>query len=359
MSASEREATGEVTDGLIVRGRPPFAMTPTSLLRNPSISSHAVRLWSVLASYTYGDQATERPSRSQLAADVGWKSTRSVDTYLSELEVAGYLTIQRRWRPDGGKARNLYILEWEPQDRSVIGRSVDPGPVDNSVFPAQTHAQNSAHGGTDPGPGIVDNSVSAAQTHAQDPAHGVDGSGTHAQDSAHTHAQDPAHLGKETTTKKKPPPTAPVPGVGGPGGPPATPTGNLPADGPDPATDALLRTLRCTLPDRLRCQLTGSALRARAVALAQTGWTDRALAAAVTTRRWDGAGPGAVMVWLGDLASAAPAQTVTEQEDSKSRLRRLRADRAAAIAAAAPPDSPSRRRALDISALLAKNRPAD
>ena len=104
-----------MSDGLIVRGRPPFAMTPTSLLRNPAVSSHAVRLWSVLASYTYGDQATDRPSRSRLAADVGWKSPRSVDTYLAELQDAGYLTVQRRWRPDGGKARNLYVLEWEPQ----------------------------------------------------------------------------------------------------------------------------------------------------------------------------------------------------------------------------------------------------
>ena len=48
---SNREKQGS-PDGLVVRGRPPFAMTPTSLLRNPSISSHAVRLWSVLASYT-------------------------------------------------------------------------------------------------------------------------------------------------------------------------------------------------------------------------------------------------------------------------------------------------------------------
>jgi len=91
---------GDSMDGLIVRGRPPFAMTPTSLLRNPAVSSHAVRLWSVLASYTYGDQATDRPSRAHLAADVGWKSPRSVDGYLTELQDAGYLTVQRRWRPD-------------------------------------------------------------------------------------------------------------------------------------------------------------------------------------------------------------------------------------------------------------------
>ena len=113
--ASDRAKQGS-PDGLVVRGRPPFAMTPTSLLRNPSISSHAVRLWSVLASYTYGDQATNRPSRSQLASDVGWKSVRSVDTYLAELQRTGYLTVEHQWRTDRGQTRSLYILEWEPRD---------------------------------------------------------------------------------------------------------------------------------------------------------------------------------------------------------------------------------------------------
>src|SRR5664279_1086853 len=104
-------------DGLVVRGRPPFAMTPTSLLRDPSISSHAVRLWSVLASYTYGDQATDRPSRSQLASDVGWKSIRSVETYLAELQAAGYLTVEHRWRTDRGQT--ISILEWEPRADTI------------------------------------------------------------------------------------------------------------------------------------------------------------------------------------------------------------------------------------------------
>ena len=117
-------------DGLVVRGRPPFAMTPTSLLRNPSISSHAVRLWSVLASYTYGDQATDRPSRSQLASDVGWKSIRSVDTYLAELQRTGFLTVEHQWRGDRGQSRSLYILEWESREPTAAGSEV---PEDDAI----------------------------------------------------------------------------------------------------------------------------------------------------------------------------------------------------------------------------------
>jgi hypothetical protein len=202
VTASTPAAGESMSDSLIVRGRPPFAMTPTSLLRNPAISSHAVRLWSVLASYTYGDQATDRPSRSRLAADVGWKSPRSVDTYLAELQDAGYLTVVRRWRPDGGKARNMYILEWEPNDRSSSDQAIGPQPQDNAVLPGRTHAQNPAHGGVPDGAAIVDSSVGARQAHAQDLAHELTMPRTHEQDAAHTHEQDSAHLGKNQQPRK-------------------------------------------------------------------------------------------------------------------------------------------------------------
>ena len=189
-SPSNREKQGS-PDGLVVRGRPPFAMTPTSLLRNPSISSHAVRLWSALASYTYGDQATDRPSRSQLASDVGWKSIRSVDTYLAELQRAGFLTVEHQWRGDRGQSRSLYILEWEPREPTSPASAV---PVDDAVSAGQTPAQNPARGVNDPDTAIVDNSVSAGQTRAQDSARGVVDGGTPMQDSARAPVQDVAPL---------------------------------------------------------------------------------------------------------------------------------------------------------------------
>jgi hypothetical protein len=150
-------------------------MTPTSLLRDPSISSHAVRLWSVLASYTYGDQATDRPSRSQLASDVGWKSIRSVDTYLAELQRTGYLTVEHQWRSDRGQSRSLYILEWEPREPTP---SASEGPEDEAISAGHTPAQNPARGVIDPAAATVDNPVSAGQTPAQDSARGVIDGGT-------------------------------------------------------------------------------------------------------------------------------------------------------------------------------------
>ena len=325
--SSGEPAKARAADGLVVRGRPPFAMTPTSLLRNPSISSHAVRLWSVLASYTYGDQATDRPSRSQLATDVGWKSSRSVDTYLAELQVAGYLTIERQWRTDGGKARNLYILEWEPQgvDRPTARRK--PGhPVDNSISAAQTHAQDPAHGGTDTEtPRLWITLFPQLRPMRKILRMGSGDRSTHAQDSAHTHAQDSAHLGIELKTKKEPPPMDRLAAVGGPSGPPVGGESQKPDYTTHHSTAGLLGTLRRRLPGGLRRQLTTSALSARADALARMGWTDQALSDAVMSRVWDRAGPGAVMVWLQDLACDPPPQKRASQPDSRSQLIQLRA----------------------------------
>ena len=348
MSAGE-----SVTDGLVVRGRPPFAMTPTSLLRNPGISSHAVRLWSVLASYTYGDQATDRPSRSRLAADVGWKSSRSVDTYLAELQDAGYLTVQRRWRPDGGKARNLYILEWEPPDRSTSDGSEEPHPVDDSVSAAQTHAQDPAHGGPRDLCATVDKSVGAAHTHAQDPAHRVAIPGTHAQDPAHTHEQNPAHLGKEPTTKKEQPPADRGRTAFRPDFPPTTGPATRAADS-TAELDALVRVIRDRLPERLRVQLGTATLRTKAQALAGVGWTEQALAMAITDREWNGAHGGAVIAWLTDLASMGPWPTGPNQ-DSRTTTLRLRAEAAGAKSAAAGPDSPARKQARQLVAQLGRH----
>ena len=343
-----------VSDGLVVRGRPPFAMTPTSLLRNPAVSSHAVRLWSVLASYTYGDQATDRPSRAQLAADVGWKSPRSVDTHLTELQDAGYLTVQRRRRPDGGKARNLYILEWEPQDRSTSDRPADPHPVDNSISAAHPHAQNPAHGDAPHAEASVDNIVGAGQDNAQDPAHGVMTPGTHAQNPAHTHGQDSAHLGKELRTKKEQPP-ADLPTT--PARFPVPPITRPTARATDLAAeaDALVRVIRDRLPDRLRAQLSTATLRTRAQALAGAGWTAQPLAVAVTDRVWNGAHGGAVITWLTDLENVGPPQAAANH-DSRTTTLRLRAEAARAKSAAAGGDSPARAAARELAAQFGRRR---
>ena len=172
-------------------------------------------------------------------------------------------------------------------------------PVDEAISAGHTPAQNPARGVIDPGAAIVDNSVSAGQTPAQDSARGVVDGGTPVQDSAGGPVQDSAPLGKERTTKKEQPPAGPLPGPGEPDGPRLTP---MTTNTPDPASE-LARVIRQNLPDRLRLQLANSTITPRAEALARAGWTETTLTPAITHRTWTGAGAGAVITWLTDLAA--------------------------------------------------------
>ena len=66
--------------------------------------------------------------------------------------------------------------------------------------------------------------------------------------------------------------------------------------------------------------------------------------------RWAGAGAGAVITWLTDLAANPPPRPAAEPEDSRSATLRLRAQRAAERLASAAPGSPSRRQAQELAA---------
>lgn len=332
-------------DGLIVRGRPRFAMTPTSLLRNPTISSHAVRLWSVLASYTYGDRATDRPSRSQLASDVGWKSVRSVDTYLAELQRAGYLTIQHQWRADRGQSRSLYILEWEPTTQLSTASTSPPS---DPISAGHRRAQDSAPGDiASDALGFVE-SVSAGRDPAQHSARSVAHGEMPAQNPAVAPRQNSAHQRKESTTKRELPPAWPAKSQ-------RTASTQESPNLLDPA-DALLKAIRAGVPDRIHAQLSKSTLVGRATALVRAGWTDVALTSAITRRNWASAGPGAVMTWLTDLACAVPPRLAAPIEDPRSATFRLRAQHTAERLASAAPESHARQQAKELAAALGKRR---
>src|SRR6478752_4787127 len=140
---------------LTVRGRKPFAMIPTHLVRDPAIGSSAIRLWTVLASYAYGSDVVTRPSRVALAKVCGYGSTRAVDLNLRQLERVGWLTIEPTRRADGGRGNNRYILEWEPRPSAPAANTDSRKPTavqatianaDGSVYAGQTPAKTIAPG---------------------------------------------------------------------------------------------------------------------------------------------------------------------------------------------------------------------
>ena len=102
-------------------------------------------------------------------------------------------------------------------------------------------------------------------------------------------------------------------------------------------------------------QLANSTIGPRADALARAGWTEATLTTAITHRTWNGAGAGAVITWLNDLAATSPPRPAAPPEDSRSATLRLRAQHAAERLASAPPESPSRQRARELAAALNRN----
>ena len=166
------------TGDLVVRGRKPFAMIPTDLVRDPAISSSAVRLWTVLASYAYGSDVVTRPSRATLAQDCGYGSTRAVDLNLRQLQRTGWLSIESTQRADGGRGNNRYVLEWEPRVPAVVPEPVTadraseatPATTQHDVCAGQPPAKISAPGS--PTPEDIDKT--AGQTPAKISAPGCD-----------------------------------------------------------------------------------------------------------------------------------------------------------------------------------------
>jgi len=165
------------TGDLVVRGRKPFAMIPTDLVRDPAISSSAVRLWTVLASYAYGSDVVTPPSRATLAQDCGYGSTRAVDLNLRQLERTGWLSIESTQRTDGGRGNNRYVLEWEPRVPAGMAETVTadwasqspPATTNHGVCAGQPPAKISAPGSPTPD----DSSITAGQTPAKKSAPGV------------------------------------------------------------------------------------------------------------------------------------------------------------------------------------------
>ena len=110
--------------------------------------------------------------------------------------------------------------------------------------------------------------------------------------------------------------------------------------------------LQLQLPERLRVQISTPVIRARADALVDANWTEQDLSAVTAERNSHGAGPGAVVTWLKDLASSKPVSRTRRPADSRARTLQLRADHARRKAAAAPSDSPARRAAVVLATRL-------
>jgi len=354
-------ARGDDDGELVVRGRKPFAMIPTDLVRDPAISSSAVRLWTVLASYAYGSDVVTRPSRATLAQDCGYGSTRAVDLNLRQLERSGWLSIESTQRADGGRGNNRYVLEWEPRVPAVIPEPVvadrpseaTPATTDHGVCAGQPPAKISAPGS--PTPEDID--ITAGQTPAKISAPGCHADTPPAKNIAPGPAKKNAPLRERKQTKKQPPPAA--------GQCPGASASTEPLVVADPATTdatavtaaaaaALATAIRAALPSPLGRQLGAGVVRDRCIPLAAAGWTSQQIGSATKARSWTGAGPGAVVRWVSDMASEKPpAVEIVDRDAAVRRQLASRRERQADMAAVATGPSAGRQEAVRLAAELA------
>ncbi len=123
MSDIPRERDIIIEDESLAAG---FTVIPNQLLRLPGLSPGAKLTFLILLSYAWKDDACF-PGQETLALDVG-TSSRSIRTYLRELEEAKLITIEQR----GLNRTNLYVLHKIPNSGSEIfsgpDRKLSPGP---------------------------------------------------------------------------------------------------------------------------------------------------------------------------------------------------------------------------------------
>lgn len=97
-----------------------FTQVPNSVIRDPHLSSGALRVYVYLTSYDYDNDARVRPAVSTVAKECGY-SRRTIQDLLTELEDEGLVTRE----PQPGRA-NVYVLHKRVSSRSSTRSGLDP-----------------------------------------------------------------------------------------------------------------------------------------------------------------------------------------------------------------------------------------
>jgi hypothetical protein len=97
-------------DVIVIDGPPTYGRTPRELLRNPNVSPQAKALWGLLEDFASPSRPQPFPGQATLAEYMG-VTDRSIRTWMTELQEAGWLQVQRE--PTKKGRRNSYRLFWK------------------------------------------------------------------------------------------------------------------------------------------------------------------------------------------------------------------------------------------------------
>lgn len=93
-------------------GRVVFTQTPDWILNNPKINDGAFRTWVAISSFASNREHTAFPSARKLMEMRG-KGRRIIFEHIAQLEAAGVLRREARYRPNGGRTSSHYTLAWD------------------------------------------------------------------------------------------------------------------------------------------------------------------------------------------------------------------------------------------------------
>lgn len=128
---------------------PRYGRAPRNLLRNPSISDRAVRLYALLDDYADAD-GKAFPKRALLAAACRC-SVSAIAKALAELESWGFLSRTPRYRDDGSQTSTLYELgAGRPLGEGVDTGTPPPVRVDTPGVDVGTHQEGEPLEGEQP-----------------------------------------------------------------------------------------------------------------------------------------------------------------------------------------------------------------
>ena len=101
-----------------------FTQVPNFILKDPNLSVGAKVVYAMFLSYAWHNDSCF-PGQERLAADIGMSRSR-VTEFISELNRAGLITIQRR----GQGKTNIYVVNFQVTpavNRSHVGRPTSRG----------------------------------------------------------------------------------------------------------------------------------------------------------------------------------------------------------------------------------------
>ncbi len=116
-----------------------FTQTPDWILNNDNINDAAFRTWMTIASFASNKSHQAFPSARKLMKLRG-KGRRIIFEHIRQLEAAGLLVREARYRANGGRTSSHYTLAWNRPLTLVQNSALAPSAVDRTPLDAETRA---------------------------------------------------------------------------------------------------------------------------------------------------------------------------------------------------------------------------